>query len=123
MVVYYFFVVIASTVPVPAGMFVPSFVLGGIIGRFVGEVVAFSWHRQDIPIFPGVYAVVGAAAFCGGVSHTVSVAVIIFELTGQLVYIIPVMVYICYFYYFNNFFSDGCINCKCYLFLSSAFIV
>ena len=90
--VYYCFVVIASTVPVPAGMFVPSFVLGGIIGRLGGEFVAFIWDRPDAPIFPGVYAVVGAAAFCGGVSHTVSVAVIIFELTGQLVYIIPVMV-------------------------------
>ncbi|KAE9555447.1 hypothetical protein FO519_001384 [Halicephalobus sp. NKZ332] len=92
LVVYYMFVVIASTVPVPAGMFVPSFVLGGVIGRLFGELVAFWWDRSDIHIYPGVYAVVGAAAFCGGVSHTVSVAVIIFELTGQLVYIIPVMI-------------------------------
>lgn len=36
--------------------------------------------------------IVGAAAFSGAVTHTVSVAVIVFELTGQLMYILPVMV-------------------------------
>ncbi|KAI1711991.1 voltage gated chloride channel domain-containing protein [Ditylenchus destructor] len=43
-------------------------------------------------LYPGLYAVVGSAAFCGGVTHTVSVAVIVFELTGQVLFILPVMV-------------------------------
>nr|CDJ97086.1 Chloride channel domain containing protein [Haemonchus contortus] len=33
-----------------------------------------------------------AAAFCGSVTHTISVAVIVFELTGQLMHILPVMI-------------------------------
>ncbi|KAK6038773.1 hypothetical protein COOONC_23722 [Cooperia oncophora] len=42
-------------------------------------------------IYPGVYAVVGAASFSASVTHTVSVAVMIFEITGQLHYILPVV--------------------------------
>lgn len=40
----------------------------------------------------GGYAVVGAAAFSGAVTHTVSVAVIVFEMSGQITHIVPVMI-------------------------------
>lgn len=38
------------------------------------------------------YAVVGAAALASGVTRTLSTAVILFELTGQLSFLVPVMV-------------------------------
>lgn len=44
------------------------------------------------PIVPGGYAVVGAAAFAGAVTHTISTTVIVFELTGQMSHIIPVII-------------------------------
>lgn len=34
----------------------------------------------------------GAAAFSGAVTHTISVSVIVFEMTGQITHIIPIMV-------------------------------
>lgn len=34
----------------------------------------------------------GAAALAGAVTHTVSTAVIVFELTGQIAHILPVMI-------------------------------
>lgn len=34
----------------------------------------------------------GAAALSGAVTHTVSTAVIVFELTGQIAHILPVMI-------------------------------
>lgn len=34
----------------------------------------------------------GAAAFSGAVTHTISVSVILFEMTGQITHIIPTMV-------------------------------
>ncbi|GMS82205.1 hypothetical protein PENTCL1PPCAC_4380, partial [Pristionchus entomophagus] len=43
-------------------------------------------------IYPGIYAVVGTAAFAGAVTHTVSVLVIIFEVTGQVLFLLPVMI-------------------------------
>ncbi|KAH7724780.1 Protein CLH-4 a [Aphelenchoides avenae] len=96
-VTYFLLAALSSTLPVPSGIFGPTFTLGAAIGRIVGELIA-AWYPEglrgpdDLQIYPGVYAVVGAAAFCGGVTHTVSVAVIIFELTGQLLYILPVMI-------------------------------
>ncbi|VDD89570.1 unnamed protein product [Enterobius vermicularis] len=96
-VFFFFFDIIASTLPVPAGIFMPAFVLGGAIGRFFGEVIAYNFPEgvrrdQSMLIYPGVYAVVGAASFCGAITHTVSVAVIAFEITGQLVHSLPVMI-------------------------------
>ena len=50
--------------------------------------------EPDIPcITPGTYAFLGAAAALSGIMHiTVSVVVIMFELTGALTYILPTMV-------------------------------
>ena len=47
---------------------------------------------NNIPIAPGGYAVVGAAALAGATTHTISTSVIVFELTGQITHILPVMV-------------------------------
>ena len=46
---------------------------------------------NGIPISPGGYAVVGAAAMAGATTHTISTSVIVFELTGQITHILPVM--------------------------------
>ena len=44
-------------------------------------------------VTPGLYAMIGAAAALGGVTRmTVSLVVIMFELTGGLSYIVPIMV-------------------------------
>lgn len=43
-------------------------------------------------VIPGLYAMVGAAASLSGVTRTtVSLAVIMFELTDTLTYVVPVM--------------------------------
>uniref|UniRef100_A0A3B3HQZ6 Chloride channel 2c n=1 Tax=Oryzias latipes TaxID=8090 RepID=A0A3B3HQZ6_ORYLA len=89
---------LATTMPVPCGAFLPTFVIGAAFGRLVGESMA-AWFPDGIstdgtiyPIVPGSYAVVGAAALSGAVSHTVSTAVIVIELTGQISHILPVMI-------------------------------
>lgn len=43
-------------------------------------------------IVPGGYATVGAAAFSGAVTHTISISVIVFEMTGQITHCIPILV-------------------------------
>ncbi|XP_030311926.1 chloride channel protein 2 isoform X3 [Calypte anna] len=89
---------LATTIPVPCGAFMPVFVIGAAFGRLVGETMA-AWFPDGIHadnniyrIVPGGYAVVGAAALSGAVTHTVSTAVIVFELTGQISHILPVMI-------------------------------
>ncbi|XP_046735055.1 H(+)/Cl(-) exchange transporter 4 isoform X6 [Diprion similis] len=90
---------------VPCGLFIPSLCLGAIMGRIVGigmEQLAYKYPHIWVfseecstgvdCITPGLYAMVGAAAVLGGVTRmTVSLVVIMFELTGGVRYIVPLM--------------------------------
>ena len=79
--------------------------IGASFGRMVGILVQalheafphanfFSACEPDVAcITPGTYAFLGAGAALSGIMHiTVSVVVIMFELTGALTYILPTMV-------------------------------
>jgi chloride channel 2 len=95
---YVFFgAMLGCTLPVPAGIVIPSFKVGAGIGRIIGEGMAMLFpaglsYGHTIPIVPGGYAVVGAAAFTGATTQTISIAMIIFEMTGQKTHCIPVLV-------------------------------
>ncbi|XP_045112061.1 chloride channel protein 2-like isoform X1 [Portunus trituberculatus] len=90
--------VVASTLPVPSGIFIPVFKIGAALGRIVGETMAstfpkgLSYGGHNHIIIPGGYSIVGAAALAGAVTHTISTSVIVFELTGQITHILPVMI-------------------------------
>uniref|UniRef100_A0A674NBM3 Chloride voltage-gated channel 1 n=1 Tax=Takifugu rubripes TaxID=31033 RepID=A0A674NBM3_TAKRU len=89
---------VSTTMPIPSGAFMPVFILGAAFGRLVGEIMATLFPNGILfdgivyQILPGGYAVIGAAAMTGAVTHTVSTAVICFELTGQISHILPMMV-------------------------------
>ncbi|KAG8981763.1 glycerol ethanol, ferric requiring protein [Tulasnella sp. 427] len=99
------FVILSYGSKVPAGIFVPSMAIGATFGRMVGIIVKamyrshptsgiFAACTPDVPcITPGTYALLGAAAALSGVMRiTVTVVVIMFELTGALTYILPTMI-------------------------------
>uniref|UniRef100_A0A1B6D5S7 Uncharacterized protein n=2 Tax=Clastoptera arizonana TaxID=38151 RepID=A0A1B6D5S7_9HEMI len=92
------FSIVSSTIPVPSGSFIPVFKIGAAFGRLVGELLHLSfpqgvrYGKINTPIIPGGYATVGAAAYSGAVTHTISVSVIVFEMTGQITHIIPIMI-------------------------------
>ncbi|RHZ54295.1 hypothetical protein Glove_428g54 [Diversispora epigaea] len=99
--------IITFGIRTPAGIFIPSLLIGACFGRILG--LAVQWLTWTYPyssfftplcdpqetnncIIPGVYAMVGAAAVLAGVTRmTVSLTVIMFELTGALSYILPIM--------------------------------
>ncbi|KAI9140121.1 chloride channel [Paraphysoderma sedebokerense] len=100
------FAVLTHGIKVPSGIFVPSMAAGGLFGRMLGEGINLLYRRYpDMAFFsfcsetqtseciiPGVYAIVGAAAALSGVTRmTVSLSVIMFELTGALTYVLPIM--------------------------------
>lgn len=95
---HFFFSIIGSTMAVPHGMFIPALKIGSGFGRLVGEFVAWTFplgvRYGDCmsPIMPAAYAIVGAAAFSGSVTHSISVAVVVFEITGQIAFVVPVLV-------------------------------
>ncbi|RMZ82317.1 hypothetical protein DV738_g1721, partial [Chaetothyriales sp. CBS 135597] len=88
----------------PAGIYVPSMVVGGLMGRIVGHITQYIiLHNPDLFVWskcvgggmescvtPGVYALVAAGATMVGVTRlTVTLAVILFELTGSLDHVLP----------------------------------
>ena len=90
---------------IPSGIILPSMAIGALYGRALGIVVEiwqanypnaliFAACEPDIPcITPGTYAIIGAASALGGVTRmTVSIVVIMFELTGALTYVLPIMI-------------------------------
>lgn len=85
----FFLCLISISLPMPLGVYTPLMMLGAGMGRFVGESLAFSTYFSKIVV--GGYAVVGAAAVAAGATQTLSTMVIIFEVTGQLTHIAPVM--------------------------------
>ncbi|KXJ97701.1 chloride channel [Microdochium bolleyi] len=99
-----FLTTITFGIKVPAGIYVPSMVVGGLMGRIVGHLV--QWLvlqypsatifgdcalRQDSScVQPGVYALIAAGStMCGVTRLSVTLAVILFELTGSLDYVLP----------------------------------
>jgi chloride channel 3/4/5 len=90
---------------IPAGIILPSMAIGGLYGRAVGlsvqvfqaafpQLFIFSSCEPDTAcVTPGTYAIVGAASALAGTTRmTVSIVVIMFELTGALTYVLPIMI-------------------------------
>jgi chloride channel 3/4/5 len=90
---------------IPAGIILPSMAIGALYGRAVGLIVEVwqaahpSWlifqscEPDILCVTPGTYAIIGAASALGGATRmTVSIVVIMFELTGVLTYVLPIMI-------------------------------
>lgn len=100
-----FLTTITFGIKVPAGIYVPSMVVGGLLGRTVGHLVQYlamsfpdsvlfrsctAGKGPESCIVPGVYALVAAGAtMCGVTRLSVTLAVILFELTGSLDHVLP----------------------------------
>ena len=100
-----FLTIMTFGIKVPAGIYVPSMVVGGIMGRIVGHTIQYiTLAYPDLVLFtncpadggaegcitPGVYALIAAGAtMCGVTRLSVTLAVILFELTGSLDHVLP----------------------------------
>lgn len=107
---------------VPAGIFVPSMACGATFGRALGVLVQI-WHQNHPEskyfttgcladnskcITPGTYAFLGAGAALSGITHlTVTVVIIMFELTGAVKYIIPTMITVAVTKIINDKYGKG----------------
>ncbi|KJZ72840.1 hypothetical protein HIM_07784 [Hirsutella minnesotensis 3608] len=99
-----FLTIITFGIKVPSGIYVPSMVCGGLLGRLFGHLVQWmvmaepNWaifgkcatSMEGTCIQPGVYGLIAAGAtMCGTTRLSVTLAVILFELTGSLDYVLP----------------------------------
>eukprot|EP00929_Paragymnodinium_shiwhaense_P100703 TRINITY_DN63225_c0_g1_i1.p1 TRINITY_DN63225_c0_g1~~TRINITY_DN63225_c0_g1_i1.p1 ORF type:complete len:824 (+),score=108.28 TRINITY_DN63225_c0_g1_i1:56-2527(+) len=77
---------------IPSGLFIPSLYIGAVLGRLVGLWTLRLDVEREAEINPSLFAMVGALAVLGGFARmTVSLVVIMIELTGELNYAIPFM--------------------------------
>ncbi|RWR84374.1 putative chloride channel-like protein CLC-g [Cinnamomum micranthum f. kanehirae] len=76
----YFLGILSYGIVAPCGLFVPVILTGASYGRFVGMLVGMKSNLDH-----GLYAVLGSAAFlAGSMRMTVSLCVILLELTNNL---------------------------------------
>lgn len=100
-----FLTIVTFGIKVPAGIYVPSMVVGGLMGRAVGHIAQyFVVHYPNSFLFgscpsargplacvnPGVYALIAAGStMCGVTRLSLTLVVILFELTGSLDHVLP----------------------------------
>ena len=82
---------------VSSGLVVPILIIGACLGRIAGVAITDmtgdlhadeNWNWID----PGGFALIGAAAFFGGVSRlTISLTVIMMEITNDIRFLLPIM--------------------------------
>ena len=89
----------ASGSAVNGGLFIPMLTIGALIGRLWGNglldiAILLGYQGQAVSwLDPGVFALIGAASFTAGVTRlTVSLAVIILEMSNELQLLLPIVV-------------------------------
>ncbi|XP_048773690.2 H(+)/Cl(-) exchange transporter 6-like isoform X4 [Ostrea edulis] len=104
----FFFILSCWTygVHVPSGLFVPSLLCGAAYGRFVATVlvkIGYANHENS-----GTFALIGAAAFLGGVVRmTISLTVILIESTNEISYGLPLMLVLMVAKWSGDYFNEG----------------
>lgn len=88
--IYFSFSLLVAGTGISSGLFVPMMIIGASYGRAFGHLMS-PWKAADIDI--GIYGLIGAASFmCGVTRMTVSLAVILIELTNDIQFLLPIIV-------------------------------
>lgn len=104
--IYFVLTPLSIVLPVPCGVFIPTFAVGAAFGRAIGMLA----HRNVLfthAIYPGAYAIAGGAGLTAGVTRTISSAMIVLEITGQLHFALPVFVSVLVAYGVGDLLSKG----------------
>lgn len=77
-------------ISVPNGIFAPSILMGSSLGLLCCKIVKLIY--PDATIYPGSYALIGAASILGGITRmTISLTVILLETTNNMHFLLPLM--------------------------------
>eukprot|EP00051_Salpingoeca_urceolata_P010072 m.122720 g.122720 ORF g.122720 m.122720 type:complete len:922 (+) comp16573_c0_seq4:343-3108(+) len=103
LIVYFLGACWAAGTAVSSGLVVPMLLIGACYGRMIGMVasdLATEWGSGPYPagslwawIDPGVFALIGAGSFFGGVSRlTIALTVIMIEISDDVHMLLPIMI-------------------------------
>ncbi|KAF7265234.1 chloride channel protein 7 isoform X1 [Rhynchophorus ferrugineus] len=106
-VVYFFLACWTFGLASSNGLFIPTLLTGAAWGRLVSIGLYNICPDLNI-IHPGKYALIGAAAQLGGVVRmTISLTVILMECTGNITFILPLIVTLIAAKWTGDFFNEG----------------
>eukprot|EP00611_Tribonema_gayanum_P016725 TRINITY_DN2911_c0_g2_i4.p1 TRINITY_DN2911_c0_g2~~TRINITY_DN2911_c0_g2_i4.p1 ORF type:complete len:839 (-),score=229.88 TRINITY_DN2911_c0_g2_i4:151-2667(-) len=96
-------------IAVPSGLFVPSLLSGAALGRLCGHLLhKLAGGNGALFADSGTYALIGAAAALGGMARmTISLTVILLEATGDMQYVLPLMLTLMAARWTGNVFNEG----------------
>jgi len=90
--IYFCMVVLTSGLTLANGLFVPMMLIGGAYGRIVGQLMQTMFSTWNPSVDASIYALVGSTAMMSGFSRiTISLCVIVIELTENTQYLMPIM--------------------------------
>lgn len=99
---------ITNGISVPAGMFVPSLLSGAAFGRLVGHLLHKFDNSRGTFADSGTYALMGSAAITGGITRmTISLTLMMLEATGDMEYVLPLMLTVMSARFVGNIFTEG----------------
>eukprot|EP01065_Artemidia_motanka_P005048 TRINITY_DN12406_c0_g1_i1.p1 TRINITY_DN12406_c0_g1~~TRINITY_DN12406_c0_g1_i1.p1 ORF type:complete len:922 (+),score=168.47 TRINITY_DN12406_c0_g1_i1:58-2823(+) len=116
LIMYFGFACYTAGSAMSSGLLVPMIATGAVMGRLIGHWVVHvaipaterSYRDDEQWIDPGVFALIGAGAFITGVSRlTVSITVIMVEISGELHFLLPIMLAVMIAKWVADVFSDS----------------
>nr|XP_009858717.1 chloride channel protein C-like [Ciona intestinalis] len=135
LVIYYVLACWAAGTSISSGLVVPMLFIGALYGRIVGQLMVtwFGIHPPETDPYyawmdPGAMALIGAASFFGGVSRlTMSLTVIMVEITNDISFLLPMMSTIMISKWVGDYFTHplyhSLLEFKCIPFLDSEPVV
>jgi chloride channel 7 len=96
LVIYFPLACWSAGATISSGLVVPMLLIGSVYGRIIGVLMVKIFGSdpagQGEWVDPGVFALIGAASFFGGVSRlTMSLTVIMVEITNEVRLLLPIM--------------------------------
>ncbi|XP_066289417.1 chloride channel protein D-like isoform X1 [Branchiostoma lanceolatum] len=129
--IYFFLACWTAGSAISSGLVVPMVLIGALYGRIIGLSMVSMFGVMDKSVNeywawmdPGAFALIGAASFFGGVSRlTMSLTVIMMEMTNDVQFLLPIMVSIMVAKWVGDFVTHplyhALLELKCIPFLDS----
>ncbi|XP_050541566.1 H(+)/Cl(-) exchange transporter 7-like isoform X1 [Daktulosphaira vitifoliae] len=106
-IIYFLLTVYTVGLNMSAGLFLPLLLIGAAWGRIAGIVIHY-YVPDVVGLNPAKYALLGAAATLSGVARiTISLTVVLIEATGNLQFLIPLMITLFSAKWTGDYFSEG----------------
>ncbi|XP_055530682.1 H(+)/Cl(-) exchange transporter 7 isoform X1 [Wyeomyia smithii] len=106
--IYYPLSCITYGLSVSLGIFIPTLLVGAAWGRLAVSFAVLAFPNSSVFMSPGKYALIGAAAQLGGtVRMTLSLTVIILETTGNIGFVLPIIITLMSAKWSGDYFNEG----------------